>query len=261
MRHAARFLSLAICLGASPALAQHCSSDAQGAYDGGDFDAAAAGIEDALARRSGLNRESLQRCLAFQASVAHARRNDVDLDTALARLLSLDPDAELPRVPPSVRRRLATLRGEVQGGLSIAAEQTPTESGAHLRLRARNDLGELVRGFVVHVRRGDGWDNRPGEQHHLDPGDRFYIEALGPGGAIVAQQGSPEAPLEAVDAIAAPVAVQEPDAPDAADASPNPWPWLGPIIGAVALGAAVGLAFALRPDNNSTTLSPPMMVP
>ncbi len=118
----------------------------------------------------------------------------------LAALGSLEPEHTLPpEAPPPLIAAFAALPRQALG---LALGWDDAEGGAvRLHVSLQNDAALLVETIRVHTRASDGepWSVRdePNVTIRLRAGDRVqvWVAAIGPGGAILAQEGSAGAPL------------------------------------------------------------------
>jgi hypothetical protein len=132
--------------------------------------------------------------------------------------------------------------------------------------RVTGDVGELSRGVRIHYVGEAGTETIEGERAEIPLAAstlRYWIEVVGPGGAVIATAGSEDASLEASRAGAVPLA-SEPE--QAAPLSPPPASddtalVVGITIGVVVVLAAVAvvLAIVLTPPPD-TQLGGPMRV-
>ncbi|MEM9073284.1 MAG: hypothetical protein AAGE52_32565 [Myxococcota bacterium] len=230
--------------------------DAEASYRNGEFEAAGATL-DALLEGDNLDRSQVVAVYALRARVHHAERNDAGVEETLSALLSLDPNATLRDAPPSLSRRVEALRGEVRTPLALALDRRRDGNDEEVSLRVTGDLARIVRQVQVRLE-SDEWRPRSGTQHLLAPGTRFVAEVIGPGGAVLAFEGTQQAPLfvEGEVTPATPVArIEEDEEPRSI------WRWLAPVLLVVIAGAALGVGLALRDDGVRTDLTPPMRVP
>lgn len=162
------------------------------------------------AARSTLSRDELLRWLGLRALLSFADGRLGALEEALQGYASLlGPDEPLPSFPTPLRTRIAELR---EAGLHVALRATPattpTTEGRSVALpaEASSDPGHLVRSIEVWLSI-DGapealvlpTEARPIEGDvHRDVELRYRLLARGPGDAVIALEGTPEAPLVAV---------------------------------------------------------------
>ncbi len=173
------------------------------------FDDAGRALDTAA--RGELDRTRLLRWLVLHALLAYAAEQLGATEEALAGLACLlDPSEPEPTSLPRVlRARLAEMRAEgmhVELGAVVTA--TPTDGGRDVGIvgEIRADAGHLVREVRV-VAEIDGATAVEGRPHvtSIVRGDtsrevlvHYRLEAIGPGGAIVATHGTETAPLEEV---------------------------------------------------------------
>lgn len=218
-----------------------------------DFDGAIASFDEA--ERGSLTRAELLRCLEGRAHVHFALGNEESLRAALTRLAAMAPEHRLaPESPPELRERFAEHPG--RGSLTLHVTMEESDGNARFEASAVGDPGGLVRHVVVAARAGDGpWVEAEDEplRLHVDPADAlaWYGEAIGPGGAVVAHDGSRAAPRRRgmLDANAA----TEPggDQP--------PWLAIGLGAGAALVIAAVITIVVTATTPPHTQPSPPML--
>jgi hypothetical protein len=119
----------------------------------------------------------------------------------LGAILALDPAHVLGEsVPPDLRNALDALRTQAHPRLEIAVEATSGPGRYRLRGVVSNDGAGIVREPRVLARPRGEREWRASEDGVLaieTPADEiaYYAEAIGPGGAIIARQGSADAPL------------------------------------------------------------------
>lgn len=224
-----------------------------------DFERAERAYTRVLAERE-LSREDL--VLAYEGR-AFARWAQGDAGGArqdLLALASLDPERTLPpEAPPPLVDAFAALP---HAALGLDLEWEDDDGLAHLRVIVRNDAADLVRAVRVHARRrGEAWT--VGEERAVtirlerDQVAEVWVEAVGPGGAIVARRGSALAPLEHGDVAGVRGTLADPGA------GPDPTPiWVGVGVGAgvlVAIAIIVGVAVGTA-GNDATQPSAPVVV-
>lgn len=246
-------LAMAQLASAPVARAQTNLDAARSRFRAGDFEGAATAFEALLESERGLERADLVAIFTELAVVRAALDDDAGSDAALSALLSLDPTAELPGdARPSLHRAIARLRDQ-SGPLALVVERAPSTDGETVEIRVENDIGGLTRERRVVVI--DGAPQR-GARHELPAGSRFFVEVLGPGGALLVSEGSRANPLVVASRVAASVPPREEE-----DRARSPWPWIGVAIAVVAVGAGVGLYFGLRDTSVTTLPTNPMPAP
>ncbi len=245
---------------ASPAVAQ---LDAARRYlADADFQRAERAFGRALGAPA-LSRDELTSIFEGRAVARWALGDEDEARADLVALGSLDPDHTLPpEAPPLLVETFAALPREP---LVIALTWAETREGeTTLRAAVDNDLAALVRTVRIHVRRqGDPeWTTsvEPEVAIRMHPGDvvEAWVEALGPGGAVVAHQGSALAPIEhGHDLVAASEGGTSSRAPD----HDTTWIWVGVgagvavVVAAIVVGVAVGTA-----SSDATQPSAPMVI-
>jgi len=226
------------------ALAHPLIDRARGFYEQAEFTRAYEALEEA--ERSGtLTRADLVDLLAQRALVHFARGNQGSMRTDLARLLSLEPGYRgNPEQPPSVLRVLEQLRGEVDRPIDLAAHARAYSEGVELTVEVVGDSQGLIDPLRIHTRvEEEPWESREGTSTvvNADAGARvaWYVEALGPGRAVIDTVGTQAAPFETrvlISEIAPPIVVT--------GESDFPW-WTVAVGGAVLIGAGVVLLVLL----------------
>lgn len=245
---------------ASRAYAHPLVDDGYRRYSEADF----AGALDTFSRAwaaTGLVRTDVVRVLAGRAMVFFATNDAAGLRSALASLASLEPAYEFPReAPPDLAQGLATERARVGGTLAIEVTVEWRGNDAFLSSRVGHDPGRMVRSVQLHARAGNG-DALDGEGTLLvpDAGDSvtYWAEALGPGTAVLATQGSEAAPREATQSGVALGVTQDSSANGRmADSGGgiSPWVWVG--IGAVVVIAVVGTLLLVSSGGTSDATQP-----
>jgi hypothetical protein len=178
----------------------------------------------------------------------------------LGALLALDPDRQLGEaVPPDLRDALDALRARPHPPLEIAVEATSTAGRYRLRAVVSNDGASIVREPRVFARPAGERSWRASEDGALAIETAaaelaYYAEAIGPGGAVVARQGSADAPLVLRSQARAPEV--EPVVPEDDGDFPVAAVAIVSAGTAVAIGVAVVLALVL-PVSPSSPLDRP----
>jgi hypothetical protein len=242
------------------------------------FDEALEAFERAAASTD-LGREDLVALLEGRAMVHHGQRDEEAFARAARGLASIAPDyTPSRRIPPRLARRL---RAAIEGvaPLSLEARGERSGEGVVVTSSVDNDAGDLVQRIVVAARVGDstGFTDHEGERVSLEAsenqGVRFYVRAVGPGGALLATVGSAESPevmpveelpppavlpregtqtQSAVTATSTAPAQPFEDEPPAGDDDGLPiWPFIvGGVVIAAAI-AAIAIALVVPGDNTS----------
>lgn len=165
-----------------------------------EFEVALEGFGQAERSRD-LRREDLVRLYGYRAVVRFALGDRDGMEADLARLLAVDPHARLPRsAPPPVLdayRRLARL------GVSpprIVVERTERPAGVRFEARVEGGPPGLIHHVRIFARPGEGvgWTRGDGRLSVLAPPGvvvEWYVQGIGPGGAVVTTVGTVSAPL------------------------------------------------------------------
>ncbi|MCB9593463.1 MAG: hypothetical protein H6719_12085 [Sandaracinaceae bacterium] len=210
-----------------------------------DFEGASRAFDEA---ESGtLDRAELVRVLEGRAHVCYALGEEAALRAALVRLAAVAPEHRFaPEAPPELVERFRDFAG--QRRLELAVELDQREREARLEARASGDPGGLVRHLRVAARVEDGaWVTAEDEPLTIpvDPERAlaWYGEALGPGGAVVASDGSRDAPHRREGASAG---------------DEVPWGWIGLGAGAAVVLAVVITVVVVATQPGDTQVTAPM---
>lgn len=209
-----------------------------------------------------LTREDLVQLLGARC-LAHLAMDDAGaLRQDLRRLASLAPDHRWGReAPPELGEAFAQTLEVVEGTLSVRSRSEGVAGGVSVSAEAVADHGGLVRELRIFTRRGDGrWRRTRGTQaapagESLD----YYVEAIGPGGAVLAQEGSREEPVESEAALSGGSLVRADD--DDEGGGISPWVWIG--IGAgvlVAAGVVLAIVLAGSAGPSGTQPESPLVI-
>lgn len=224
----------------------------------GDYEAGAAQL-DALLARNDLNRAALVRVLALQAVLHRGMADDDALDRALRALASVAPEHRFgARHPPDLDERAADARRRVPR-IEVQTRIVPSAVGVRLVADTR-DPENLIRALRYRV-----FDAASAQWTRAEPPVEasgahevlVFVEAIGPGGAVVAQDGSPDEPIR-LRGPGSPSAREEPASTD------DGWvPWVvGGAIVAVVAGIAIAIGVAVAEGSGLTWRpSPPREVP
>lgn len=253
-----RFLLIAALLVAPAALvpatvARAQLEEAQTQYEEASFEAALEALERAW-QGDDLDQDDLIAVLRLRALV-HLGLGDLDAVREDVRLLlSLQPDLQLDEsLPPEVHAAAEDLRAEVGQGIRVRSIVEPTDTGVWIDAEVEGAPAELLRGVRVSGRAGEeAW--RSTQEPPLEvtvPGGgtvTYHAEALGPGGAVIAREGSAENPLLWS-------ATGEASTPEEADGgSSGAWLWAGVGAGAAAVvGAVVAIVLLGGSSENDHT--------
>lgn len=157
-------------------------------------------LEQAEEQRD-LSRGDLIELLLLRA-FAHRALRQMDLaEVDMFRLAGLDPARELGReVPPQLRRLFEQARERVPGPVRIEVHVERSGEVMTVTAEVLDDVAALATGFRLFGRAENG-DVRQSTDSRLDvtvlPNQtgEYWAELLGPGGAVIASQGSEDAPL------------------------------------------------------------------
>ncbi len=209
--------------------------EARAMYEEADFEGALAAIDRALSGDD-LTRDELLDALRLRALV-HLGMGDAEaMAEAVSAWVALAPDLELDEsVPPEIRDAARQARGRGDEELGLRARATPTATGVRIDAEVRGDRAELVRTVRLHGRVGGGaWERSETAPLELAVPDAaevaYYAEAVGPGGVVVANEGSAREPLRW-----SPPAIERDDDDDGS----GPWLWVGLGAGAAAVVGTV----------------------
>jgi hypothetical protein len=226
---------------ASTARAQDPLAAARAELEAARFSEAVRLYDTAYGAPSGLDRASLLRLLRERALARSALRDTDGARRDLVALFSLDQGAQFgSEAAPSFMRLIDEARASVREPLSLAVEALRIDGGYRIVVRAAGDRSGLARSVRVSVLTENGVETFAGPVAEiLRDGDlRYVVEAIGPGGAVVASLGSIDAPQEAR-------AGDLPGVLDGTGGGDDPAPWIAIGIGAGVVLLAVGVALAV----------------
>lgn len=208
-----------------------------------EFDAALeafARAEDA----DDLSRDDLIDLLDARAMVHLATSSREEMDRDLSALSSLDPDHLFgPEAPPELSDAFADVVASSVGSLTVRGSARPVPGGIELSASVEHDTANLTRGTRIWIRQGSGSWRRASERLVTLPAGGtvdYYVEAIGPGGALIARGGSRAEPLHSE---AAPGDSAAPIRSDGEGGGVGIWLWLG--LGAVVIAGGVVAAVLL----------------
>lgn len=203
MRRACSTLLLTL-MALAPAVAHaHPMVDqARREFDGTRHERALELLEQAEEQRD-LTRDDLVELLLLSA-FAHRALGQMDLaEVDMFRLAGLDPTRELGReVPPQLRRLFDRARERVPGPVRIEVNVERVGEVMTVSAEVLDDVAALATGFRIFGRAESG-DVRQSSDARLDvtvlphQAGEYWAELLGPGGAVIASQGSETSPLRA----------------------------------------------------------------
>jgi hypothetical protein len=237
--------------------AQDDLAAASAAFERAEF-AEAIEAYDRAASGDGLTRAQVLVLLEGRALARHATRDPAGAEADLVALLSLEPEAELGETaPPALRRELERLRGEAAGRIELGADASRVPDGFVVTSRVRNDVASLVSAVRVHWQAQGEWQRAEGREVRVPAGSSlsYYVEAIGPGGAVLASHGTLDSP-ERVGALeTTTVEEMRPAPPPPSDDSGL---WIGLGVGAAVIVAAVAivLAIVLAPPPGTQPMAP-----
>jgi len=233
--------------------AQSLVDEGRSLYEEADF----VGALDALGRAeagSDLTLADLEVLFEQRVLVQVALANEAGVRADLRRLLAVAPEHVLPRgAPPEVVRLFAELRAEGAGSVRVVVTTDAAADGVTIFVRGENDWAGIIRSVRTSARvvGNDAWDVAT-DAPLLVPtsaGERveYFAEAIGPGGAVLARAGSPEAPLGASSRGA-----------PAAAGGEETWPIVLAVVAGVLVAGAVvgGVVGGTQSPTVSTQLSP-----
>lgn len=217
-----------------------------------DFERAERAFGRALSAPS-LTREDLVAISEGRAMARWALGDEAGARADLAALGSLEPAHTLPpEAPPPLVRAFAEV---ARDALDVALLWEEHEGEVFLHVAVRNDAAHLVDRVRVHARTDEGW--RVTEERDVAIPSRrgaapeVWVEALGPGGAVLAQEGDASAPAtrDASPRGDARTALADPEGE--ADATPL---WIGIGVGAaVVLAVVIGVGVAVGTAQSDLT--------
>ncbi|MFK8000050.1 MAG: hypothetical protein AB8H86_10650 [Polyangiales bacterium] len=224
------------------------------AYEQGEFAAARDELNQAQ-QEDPLDRGAFVRLLVHRVLVAQPLGDDVLLETALLQLASLDREALEGRAPPALMRRFEA--ASEQAGESLLAVNVAVQANEDevvFRASTLGDTGALVERIVLRTRGTDGeWLEASGNTATHPRGAVEYIaQAVGPGGAVLAETGTEEAPIQY-----SPESTDVSVAPAARPRTRNIL--IGVAAALVVVGATLAIIFVSRADDNASFSGPPVV--
>ncbi len=259
---AAVFLAAVVAFSASAsrAYAHPLVDEGYRRYSEADFSGALDSFARAWSAR-GLQRDDVVRVLAGRAMVYFATNDRASLQAALASLAVLEPTYAFPReAPPELAQGLDREVARARGTLGIEVTVEWRGEDAMLSSRVSHDPSRIVSAVRLYAR-VSGARPLTGEGTLLVPGARdgvsYWAEAIGPGGAVLATEGSESAPREAQhDGVALGV-IEDPSGGGAtADTGGGVSPWLWVGIGAVVVIGVIGTLLLVSSGGKSDSTQP-----
>jgi len=204
-----------------------------------------------------LDRDALVSLYEGRAT-AHWALGHEDLARSDLRALgSIDPEHTFPPEAPPALREAFTQSAHDAIRMSITVDRSSSSTTVSAEVNA--DPAGLVRSLRWHGRVADGeWQTEASATMTIDSDHvEAYVEAIGPGGAVVARADLPAAPVETAEILTPPTATPTPTTP----APNNDWLWAGIAIGAGAavIAIVVIIAIVATLPNDATQLAPPML--
>lgn len=246
-----------LCL--APSLAAAQLDEGQRLLEEADFEGAIAAL-DRAEQQDGLTREEVVMILEARAIARRANGDDGGSRADLEALASLDPDhAFPPEAPPELE---AELRGLAAAPLTVDVEWEEANGDATVHATVTGDVRRLVTTVVIWTRVGGRtpWRRSTGRSATIDAGGgraEAYVEALGPGGAVIATAGRRDAPLT-------PRREVEPtdSGPTAPSDRDDTWLHIGLAAGGGALALVIIIAVAVSVSSQpaETRLDGPVIV-
>lgn len=184
------------------------------------------------------------------------------LDNDLRFLAAIAGDRTLsPEIPPETRARYEQIRASQGGPLAAQAHLTPMSDGATIQVDALHVPVGLNVTVKIHVQVNDeDWQapilNRTARVHaEMGSQIAYFVELIGPGGAVLASSGSEHEPIVAQLNRALNPAEHRRD-----DGAPI-WPYLvgAGVVGAAAITVAVVLLAGGKDSSGGTQVSAPMV--
>lgn len=224
------------------------------AYEQGEFTAARDEL-DLAQQEDPLDRPAFVRLLVHRVLVAQPLGDDVLLETALLQLASLDREALEGRAPPALMRRFEA--ASEQAGDNLLAVNVAVQASAEevaFRASTSGDIGALVERIILRTRvRGGEWLEASSNAAAHPRGEVEYIaQAIGPGGAILAETGTEAAPIQY-----SPESTDVRVAPASRPRTRNIL--IGVAAAVVVIGATLAIILVSRADDNASFSGPPVV--
>ena len=259
-------LGVLVTLLCTPALAHPQLDDAIVLARDAEFESALEAFERALASHE-LTRDELLELLSERILVHQAVRDLASLERDLLRLAALDPEHDLgPNAPPDLRERWRAAAQRSRGPLGLQVRARAVAGGVRVEAELTGGIEGVAFPLQIALRAPGGTWLRTNANQAVYPVPvqgvaEYYVLAMGPGGVVVASDGTPASPrrLE-VERAPAPSALPQPEPatepPPVQPARTRLWIGVG-AGGAVAVGTAVLIAvLAGRGERDSRIGSP-----
>lgn len=215
-------------------------------YEEAEFVAALDALGRAEAARD-LAPEDLAVLFETRALVRLAMRDEEAMRADLRRLVAIAPDHRIGAgAHPDVMRALAEVRASGAGSPRVVATASASPSGVTIEARAENDWAGVVRSVRAtgRVQGAAAWESATDAGLFVTAaaGDvvEYHLEAIGPGGVVVARSGSEAAPLRAGAGPAV-----------AAGGGLEAWPFLVAGGAALLVGAVIVIAVVMTQDGGT----------
>lgn len=222
-------------------------------YESGEFSAALSQFA-AAELGSGLRLADLAELYELRAMSYFAMGEQDSAAEAIRFLAAVDPARDLGMsLPPNLSEAFAAEVSAIGGPIAIEFDVTQTESSLSLQANVVRDPRQLVRSVQIHTRTpGGAWVVHDGTQQTLAVQNAvdYRASALGPGGAILATNGTEAAPLQHRPAV------EPPEVVDTDDGGVSAGVIVGVGLGAVAIAALVTVLLLVLPSSSTQVSAP-----
>jgi hypothetical protein len=251
---------LSVLLLAVPSIASAQLDEGRRLLEEADFEGAIAAL-DRAEQQDGLTREEVVSLFEARAIARRANGDAAGARADLEALASLDPEHVFPaEAPPELADEL---RAIAAAPLSVTAEWDDEEGErATVHAAVTGDTRGLVTSIVIWTRSGaTPWRRSSGPSATVEARAgrvEGYVEAIGPGGAVIASAGSRSAPI--VHAIGTAETATPEGAPPRSD---DTLLHIGIAAGAGALALVIVIAVAVAVSSqpsSQTRLDGPIIV-
>lgn len=248
-------LALGLLVAPRIAHAHPAVDDAQRLYEGAEFASALAAL-DRAEQADDLTRDELQRALELRLLLHLAMESPERLEADLTRLLTLAPDYRPgDEMPPEVHEALESVRPRVAAPLAVRASATEIGDTVRVDASVENDPADLTQGVRVGTRTGDGEPSIGASPASVSiPAGAallYWAEAVGPGGVVIARDGSAEAPLRFESSAGL--------ATEGGGDDALPWIITGVIVGALVVAGAIVLGVVLASEQGPSDRTQPTL--
>jgi hypothetical protein len=255
----------------SSARAHPVIDEAKAAYHQAEFEVAIRLLADAEGGDD-LSRAEAVELLLWRSIVHYALGDEAAWVADVQRLARAAPELALgPELPPRFRERF---RAFVDEGLVLALDTRVrrTEDVLEVSAVVVGDPGGLVRSIRVAGRlpgASTRWERARGATLRIAEPDatsvEYYVEVVGPGGAVLVREGSAESPARADvrlpalgDGLPAHTIAAHPGSTGAMDREAStPWGWWLALGAGVAVAAGVVVAVLVLTARTETAFGPP----